>query len=220
MTDFSIRSESNPQFHLDIRSWPDSVVQLAIHADNTSHADLAKGVRSPDVEPGCALALQLNPTQIRELIDHLEPFAVERELTVFGVLDQTSDLCGSGDKSCPDFCCREIKEAGVAYLGDAVAKAPEQESILAEAEKVVNGPRAQFYGPPVVNFKRIADLWDAWLVGRPDRSAPISTYDVAYMMILMKLARLQHQPYHRDSVVDIAGYAGCAEKLARDLGDS
>lgn len=92
--------------------------------------------------------------------------------------------------------------------------AAELRSILLEAEEVVNGPRAIHYGPPTANFQRIADLWTAWLNGRPDQDEPLTPYDVTYMMVLMKLARLQHQPYHRDSVVDIAGYAACAEKLA------
>lgn len=86
-------------------------------------------------------------------------------------------------------------------------------SILLEAEEVVNGPRAQHYGEPSVNFGRIASLWNAWLDGRPVVDGPLDGYDVAYMMILVKLARLQHEPTHRDSMVDIAGYAGCAEKL-------
>lgn len=94
--------------------------------------------------------------------------------------------------------------------------AAELRSILLEAEEVVNGPRAVHYGPPTVNFQRIAHLWTAWLNGRPNVDADLTPYDVSYMMILMKLARLQHQPYHRDSVVDIAGYAACAEKLNAD----
>lgn len=103
-------------------------------------------------------------------------------------------------------------------MTDPFTKADQRElrSILAEAEEVVNGPRAVHYGPPTVNFQRIADLWTAWINGRPNGDADLTPYDVAYMMILMKLARLQHQPYHRDSVVDIAGYAGCAEKLHDD----
>lgn len=103
-------------------------------------------------------------------------------------------------------------------MTDPFTKADQVElrSILLEAEEVVNGPRAQHYGPPTVNFQRIADLWTAWLNGRPNIDADLTPYDVTYMMVLMKLARLQHQPYHRDSVVDIAGYAACAEKLHND----
>lgn len=208
MTDFSIRSEANPQFHLDIRSWPDSVVQLAIHADNTTHAALADRPQYGEGETGSALALQLNPTQIRELIDHLEAFAAPRELEFIGVLDQTSDLCGSGDQSCPDFCCREIKEAGVAYLGDAVAVPAEQESILAEAQRIVHGPRRASYGHPSVNFQRIADLWNGYRKGIPRED--FNPTDVAMLLILLKMARIMHGPTDRDGHTDICGYAACS----------
>lgn len=63
--------------------------------------------------------------------------------------------------------------------GDAV----ELRSILLEAEEVVNGPRAIHYGPPTVNFQRIAALWNAWLEGRAGEGEPLDGYDVAYMMV-------------------------------------
>lgn len=208
MTDFSIRSESNPKFHLDVRSWPDSVVQLAIHVDDVSHYRLAKG---QDIEAGAALALQLNPTQIRELIDHLEPFAAERELRVFGVLDQTSDLCGSGDKACPPKCCQEPANVELPgpWNSEPIAVAAEQESILAEAERIVHGPRRASYGHPARNFGRIAALWNAYIEGK-DGSKDLDATDVAMMMILLKMARILHSKDDRDGHTDIVGYAACS----------
>lgn len=87
------------------------------------------------------------------------------------------------------------------------------ESILLEAERIVNGARRGSYGTPENNFGRIADLWTAYLNGKPGGPLPITPQDTALMMILMKCARLLETPVHRDSIVDIAGYAACVETL-------
>lgn len=84
------------------------------------------------------------------------------------------------------------------------------ESILEEAQRIVNGPRAKDYGPARENHQRIADLWNAYLNVRTELVAP---EDVAVMMILLKIARFMENGYHRDTVVDIAGYAGVLEKM-------
>ncbi len=87
-------------------------------------------------------------------------------------------------------------------------------SVLMEAEELVNGARGAIYGHPRENFQRICDLWNAYLDGRPGGQAtPISAEDHAIMMILVKVARLQQTPEHRDSQVDIAGYIATYEKL-------
>lgn len=90
-------------------------------------------------------------------------------------------------------------------FGD-IRKAPEsvRGSVLTEANTIVNGARANVYGGPEDNFKRIADLWSAYLNGQA-----IATTDVANMLALLKIARLKNSPDHRDSWVDIAGYAAC-----------
>lgn len=81
------------------------------------------------------------------------------------------------------------------------------ESVLQEAQRLIHGERATTYGHPRENFKRIADLWTAYL-GRE-----IKPLDVGLMMVLMKVARLEQGTYHRDSVTDIAGYAGTLERI-------
>lgn len=65
------------------------------------------------------------------------------------------------------------------------------------------------YGSPEDNFQRIANLWEAFLFTEHGYKISISPADVAMLMILMKVARLIHQPAHLDSVVDLAGYAAC-----------
>lgn len=88
------------------------------------------------------------------------------------------------------------------------------ESILMEAEKIVNGARRNAYGHPENNFGRIAALWQVHLDNRQGgRAADLTTIDIALLMILMKVARLQETPTHRDSAVDIAGYAATLEML-------
>lgn len=81
------------------------------------------------------------------------------------------------------------------------------ETILQEAERLINGDRQGSYGPPEQSLKDIANLWGAYL------GKEISPQDVANLMILLKVSRSK-RGYHRDSFVDIAGYAGLTEKLA------
>jgi hypothetical protein len=48
-----------------------------------------------------------------------------------------------------------------------------------------------------------------------ETAAPVlSASDVAYMMVLLKMARLMQTPGHRDSLVDMAGYAATAARVA------
>lgn len=75
-------------------------------------------------------------------------------------------------------------------------------SILEEAEQLTNVDRQDVYSHPLDNFTLITDL-----------QAPIKDYPIdpalkhALNMILVKIARLVNSPEHRDSIVDIAGYA-------------
>lgn len=92
--------------------------------------------------------------------------------------------------------------------------------LLESALKAVN-ERPTAYGPPGDNFKRIAALWNEYVMGRYGQPyTDHNTYevkfdatDVAAMMILMKVARLEESPAHLDSWVDIAGYAACGAEV-------
>lgn len=95
-----------------------------------------------------------------------------------------------------------------------------REHVLDEAKKCVLKDRNSTYGKPEDNFRRIAELWTAYLGIRPkDVGAPITPTDVAQMMLLMKVARLAHNPTHKDSWVDAAGYIACGAgiEIAEDL---
>lgn len=105
-----------------------------------------------------------------------------------------------------------------AEVSTAAKKAPatdvESQSILDEAKSIVSGARRKAYGHPENNFQRIADLWAAYLrCAYPTFDVGVTREDVALMMILMKVARLIESPDHRDSLVDLAGYAATIELL-------
>lgn len=85
-------------------------------------------------------------------------------------------------------------------------------SILEEANKTINGPRRSDYGPPEENFERVAKMWTAYFNKRMVDGAKFTGHDVAVMMILLKCARASTSPGY-DTFLDIAGYAGCAERL-------
>lgn len=88
------------------------------------------------------------------------------------------------------------------------------DDILKEAHGIIRGPRRHFYGDPRTNFQGIADMWNAYMQGK-GIDAGFTGYDVAQLMILLKVAR-GARGYHRDSAVDTAGYAALAEVLCDD----
>lgn len=83
---------------------------------------------------------------------------------------------------------------------------------LESATECVTKDRAQAYGSAEDNFGNIADIWNAQGVRIDDRK--VTATDVALMMVGMKLARLRYNPSHKDSWIDVAGYAACGMECA------
>lgn len=90
-----------------------------------------------------------------------------------------------------------------------------RQALLKEAFDITSVDRNNSYGEPEDNFQHIADRWNLYLGARfgavYSENMALTSQDVGHMMIDMKLARLSTNPNHRDSLVDIAGYAACAE---------
>lgn len=88
------------------------------------------------------------------------------------------------------------------------------ETALEEANRIVYGDREQTYGHPAKNFEATAALWNGYLhaKGTENWIPQINATDVAHMMMLLKMARELHM-HKRDNVVDMAGYAGCIQKM-------
>lgn len=82
-----------------------------------------------------------------------------------------------------------------------------RESLLDEAKQIIMGDRNSTYGPPTQDFQRSADAMTA--MGYRSASGPIRAHDVAILVTLVKISRLQWSPEKRDHWTDIAGYAGC-----------
>ena len=62
---------------------------------------------------------------------------------------------------------------------------------------------------PEDNFAIIAGLWSEYL-----GDVMLEAEDVAIMMILLKIARMQTGKFKPDNYIDIAGYAACAAEVA------
>lgn len=80
-------------------------------------------------------------------------------------------------------------------------------TVLEEAAKIVDGERRKVYGEPKDEFPKIAAMWSA-IIG-----TPITAQQVCLCMIAGKLLRLASTPKHRDSLVDVCGYARILEDL-------
>ncbi len=80
------------------------------------------------------------------------------------------------------------------------------QTILQEAQGLVYGARNEDYGHPLDDLARTAQIWSAIL------GTHVSADQVALCMIGLKVSRLCHK-YKRDSVVDVAGYAGTLEMI-------
>ena len=80
--------------------------------------------------------------------------------------------------------------------------------ILDTAKLYVTKDRAADHGDMESNFSKIADYWTVYL------SHTVSATDVAVMMTLLKVARINSNPKHPDNWVDGAGYMACGGELA------
>jgi hypothetical protein len=98
------------------------------------------------------------------------------------------------------FLCLQILDA---TTGEAMPDEP----ITAEAQRITTRDRRDVYGHPIEDFTRIGKMWEGLL------GVPVTPEQVAGCMILVKLGRLRHSPWHRDSLVDIAGYANCWDMI-------
>jgi nucleoside 2-deoxyribosyltransferase len=74
------------------------------------------------------------------------------------------------------------------------------ESILEEAQRIVNGPRRETYGHPKDHHARTAAMWGAYL------GIEFKPEWVGVLFILDKLVR-ERNAHTRDNLTDIAGYA-------------
>jgi hypothetical protein len=89
--------------------------------------------------------------------------------------------------------------------------------ILDEAMKITHHDRNANYGNPEDNFQHIANLWNSYLrVSRKDMPL-VTPGDVAVMNMLIKVARLGNNIAHKDSAVDIAGYAACLGDIQENI---
>jgi hypothetical protein len=90
------------------------------------------------------------------------------------------------------------------YLFPSMAELS-KESMLDEAKRLTSNDRQKNYGHPKDNFKRIADLWNSYMINRFNPESIISVEDVAWMMVLLKIARDLNKPT-KDNLVDSIGY--------------
>jgi len=82
----------------------------------------------------------------------------------------------------------------------------ETESILSEAERIVNGDRQADYPDPVINFNRIASIASAIM------AKDITAEECCIVMIAVKLARENYR-HKRDNLVDLAGYVEILHRI-------
>ena len=92
------------------------------------------------------------------------------------------------------------------WMDEHVEPLIKDESILSEAERIVNGDRQADYSDPVENFKHISAIASAI------RKKGLSPTDCAIVMIAVKLAR-ENYKHKRDNLVDLAGYVEILHRI-------
>jgi hypothetical protein len=91
-----------------------------------------------------------------------------------------------------------------------------RDSVLLEAHNVIHGARSRDYGAALDNHTATADMLSAYLRRKYGFPLELTAEDVCLFNVLQKVARLANTPDHRDSLVDIAGYAGNVEMVQQE----
>lgn len=85
-------------------------------------------------------------------------------------------------------------------------------NILEEANQYTRDDRQAIYGHPINDFGKVTRMAEPILESDIDPRLKHALY-----MIQVKVARLLQTPGHRDSIVDIAGYANTYSMVAEKL---
>lgn len=91
--------------------------------------------------------------------------------------------------------------------------------ITEEATAIIRGPRNVTYGSPRVNFKKIVDGMNGYgfrVVNADGTTRRVNMHDYAMFMVITKVMRQATGNPHRDSLVDIVGYAELDEIVTDD----
>lgn len=98
------------------------------------------------------------------------------------------------------------------YYNDIIlcelSKSKKKESVLEEAQRILNGDRNADYGDPVENFKNISKI--VKFLG-----VEVSPADCCKVMLAVKIAREGYKS-KRDNLVDFAAYADILNQLIED----
>ena len=86
-----------------------------------------------------------------------------------------------------------------------------EESVCAEADRLVDFDRQNSYGPPEEDFSRIVGMLNA--LGYRHEKRELKATDFPVIMICAKLSR-EMNAHKRDNSVDISGYSKCLERVA------
>lgn len=106
------------------------------------------------------------------------------------------------------------KEIAMARLeADRKMQPQRGRAICEDALRTINGARQDQYGSPENTFKKIADLWTAYLFSNDPIDLRITPAMVADMMCLLKIAREKGGKGKRDNMVDLIGYAALAANM-------
>jgi hypothetical protein len=121
-------------------------------------------------------------------------------------------ICGRPSGAC---LCTTEGEMASCNMSETIStwQVPVAETVLDEAAQLTNRTRKDVYAHPSVNFDRIARMWSVIL------GCEVTPEQHALCMIAVKLSRLIETPGHRDSLVDIAGYARTVELLGEGGGE-
>lgn len=117
----------------------------------------------------------------------------------------------------------EMSESRIDSINDAWKGTTEEqgfdwepyEPIVAEAQRLVYGDRNADYGHPYDDYIKNAAFLTQILKRHLKDDAVITPQDVCIFMITLKVSRLINDPYKRDSIVDVAGYAECLSRINR-----
>lgn len=84
---------------------------------------------------------------------------------------------------------------------------------LYKAEQTICHDRQDIHGNPEDTHALIAEYWSTYLSQETGKILTLDGSDVAIMMALFKVARMQVNPNHRDNIVDALGYIAIAGEI-------